>query len=121
MVCFMRRFAIWALLASLFAFASCGVSNAPVKTTTSKPAEAYLAFSADTQDSIVVTVDGREYRMETLKVKGSTNEKDLREMAGNIITLTPGTHEVSVKNKKGEQVYRQKITVSAQEHKMIKL
>lgn len=126
----MKKLVIGTILSLMLT--ACGTAGVAVST--SQPAqstpsvqsaaqkgEAYLAFTSDLSDSIVVTVDGREYRTETIQVKSTTSTQDIREMAGNIITLTPGTHEVSVKNGKGQQVYKQKISVTAQERKVVRL
>ena len=129
----MKKLILGAL--ALLALAGCGVSTPAVTTTTTstpttkastparttaKSAEAYLVFTADAQESILVTVDGKQYQKETVQVKSSGSMKELQEMAGNIITITPGTHEVRV-TKGGKQVYQQSVSVNAQERKIIKL
>ncbi len=128
----MKKF-FFALSAALLTLTACGpglstTSTSYTKSTTSTPAstkapksqEAYLAFTSDAVSSIVVTIDGKEYKKETLKVTTTANMKELTSMASNIMTLTPGTHDVTV-TKDGKQVYKQKITVSAQERKVVKL
>jgi len=128
----MKKLILGAL--ALLALAGCGVSTPALTTTTTsttttkastparanKSAEAYLVFTADSQESILVTVDGKQYQKETIQVKSSGSMKELQEMAGNIITLTPGTHEVRV-TKGGKQVYQQSVSINAQERKIIKL
>ena len=128
----MKKLILGAL--ALLALAGCGVSTPAVTTTTTsttttkastparanKSAEAYLVFTADSQESILVTVDGKQYQKETIQVKSSGSMKELQEMAGHIITLTPGTHEVRV-TKGGKQVYQQSVSINAQERKIIKL
>ena len=129
----MKKLILGAL--ALLALAGCGVSTPAVTTTTTstpttkastparttaKSAEAYLVFTADAQESILVTVDGKQYQKETVQVKSSGSMKELQEMAGNIITITPGTHEVRV-TKGGKQVYQQSVSINAQERKIIKL
>ena len=129
----MKKLILGAL--ALLALAGCGVSTPAVTTTTTstpttkastparttaKSAEAYLVFTADAQESILVTVDGKQYQKETVQVKSSGSMKELQEMAGNIITLTPGTHEVRV-TKGGKQVYQQSVSINAQERKVIRL
>ena len=81
--------------------------------------DAYIAFSADVHDPIVATIDGKEYKVSTIQTSGLTDKK-IKEIADNIITLPPGTHEVTV-TRNGKQVYRNRISVSAREHKVIKL
>lgn len=128
----MKKLILGAL--ALLALAGCGVSTPAVTTTTTtsttskvstparatKSAEAYLVFTADAQESILVTVDGKQYQKETVQVKSSGSMKELQEMAGNIITLSPGTHQVRV-TKGGKQVYQQTVSINAQERKIIKL
>ena len=59
---------IIALAAVLLALSSCGVGNVSVNS--GKADKAYLSFSAAKSQNILVTVDGKEYKTETLKVKG---------------------------------------------------
>jgi len=130
----MKRFLI-ALSAALIALTGCGVSSVSTSTVTSstgiatkastpaqssKASEAYLVFTADSQESILVTVDGKQYQKETIQVKSTGSMKELQEMAGNIITLTPGTHQVRV-TKGGKQVYQQTVSINSQERKVIRL
>ena len=130
----MKRFLI-ALSAALIALTGCGVSNVSTSTISastgtvtkastpaqsSKASEAYLVFTADSQESILVTVDGKQYQKETIQVKSTGSMKELQEMAGNIITLTPGTHQVRV-TKGGKQVYQQTVSINSQERKVIRL
>lgn len=120
----MKSILKWAtLLAVTCSLAGCGVGAPAVNTATTsvKQTNAYLAFSAAKQQAIVVTVDGREYRTETVKIQGSNSARSIQEMAGNVITLAPGSHEIVVKDSSGRQLYRQKLSVSAQEHKVIDL
>jgi multisubunit Na+/H+ antiporter MnhE subunit len=126
----MKKLILGAL--ALLALAGCGVSTPAVTTTSSsstrastpsnatKTTEAYLVFTADSQETILVTVDGKQYQKETVLVKSTGSMKELQEMAGNIITLTPGTHEVRV-TKGGKQVYQQSVSINPQERKIIKL
>ena len=126
----MKKLILGAL--ALLALTGCGVSTpvvtSSIGTTTkastpaqsSKASEAYLVFTADSQESIVVTVDGKQYQKETIQVKSTGSMKELQEMAGNIITLTPGSHQVRV-TKGGKQVYQQSVTIGSQERKVIKL
>ena len=110
---------IIALAAVLLALSSCGVGNVSVNS--GKADKAYLSFSAAKSQNILVTVDGKEYKTETLKVKGWSGNKDLKSIANNIITLEPGTHTIVVKDQTGKELTSQKVFISAQEHKMIGL
>ena len=110
---------IFALTAALLTLASCGVGNVTVNS--GKADKAYLSFSAAQAKDILVTVDGKEYKTETLKVKGWSGNKDLKSLSKNIITLEPGTHTVVVKDNTGKELTSQKVFISSQEHKMIGL
>ncbi len=110
---------IFALTAALLTLASCGVGNVTVNS--GKADKAYLSFSAAQAKDILVTVDGKEYKTETLKVKGWSGNKDLKSLSKNIITLEPGTHTVVVKDNTGKEITSQKVFISSQEHKMIGL
>lgn len=110
---------ILALAVVLLSLASCGVGNVSVNS--GKADKAYLSFSAAQARDIFVTVDGKEYKTETLKVKGWSGNKDLKAIANNIITLEPGTHTIVVKDQTGKELTSQKVFISAQEHKMIGL
>ena len=126
----MKKLILGAL--ALLTLAGCGVSTPAVTTTsstttkastpakTTKASEAYLVFTADSQESILVTVDGKQYQKETVQLKSTGSMKELQEMAGNIITLSPGTHQVRV-TKGGKQVYQQSVSINAQERKVIRL
>ena len=120
------------ILTAAVAISACGVAGntagtssqtatAPSPATKAKAVEAYLAFTSETPEAITITVDGKQYRKETVQVKTSGSMKEFQEMAGNIIVLTPGTHQVSVQDKNGKQVYRNSISVSAQEYKVVQL
>ena len=110
---------IFALAAALLTLASCGVGNVSVNS--GKADKAYLSFSAAKSQDILVTVDGKEYKTETLKVKGWSGNKSLKDIANNVITLEPGTHTVVVKDQAGKELTSQKVFISVQEHKMIGL
>ena len=113
----MKKFILGAVLVIATA---CGAATS-VGTTASKPQEAFLTFSSQSAEGIVVTIDGKDYNTETINVQTLGTKRDLKGLTGNIVKLSPGTHEISVKNRKGEKVYQQRVSVQAQEHKVIKL
>ena len=113
----MKKFILGAALAIATA---CGTAG-PAATPAAKPQEAFLSFSAENSEGIVVTIDGKEYSTETINVQTLSSKRDLKSLAGNIVKLSPGSHEITVKNRKGEKVYQQRVSVQAQEHKVIKL
>ncbi len=114
----MKKFILGAVLVIATA---CGAATTAVGTTANKPQEAFLTFSSQSAEGIVVTIDGKDYNTETINVQTLGAKRDLKGLAGNIVKLSPGTHEISVKNRKGEKVYQQRVSVQAQEHKVIKL
>ncbi len=121
----MKRFLF---LSIVLALTACGAGNVAVTTTPVKSAsaapkagKAYLAFSSQGKENIVVTVDGKEYRTETIQVKSPGGTQNIKSLSNDILTVDPGSHEVVVKNKQGVQVYKGRISVSAQEHKVINL
>lgn len=107
------------LAAALLTLSSCGVGA--VSVASGKADEAFVSFTAATAQPIVVSVDGVEYTTKSVKVQDWNNVKSLKAVANNVVNVKPGTHEVIVRDQKGNQLYQGKIFVSAQEHKMIKL
>lgn len=115
-------------LALLLALTACGTGQVAVNTTrpqspasVAKAGKAYLAFTSQDKENIVVTVDGKEYRTETIQVKALGGNQNLKSVSNDILALDPGSHEVVVKNQQGAQVYKGRIAVSAQEHKVIQI
>lgn len=116
----MKKFIVWAaVLAVLSGCGVAGVSGAPASS--AKSGDAYLAFTSSTKSDILVDVDGKQYQKATIRTDGQADTKSIKEMAGNVLVLTPGTHQIVVKSKNGQELYRKTISVSAQERKVINL
>ena len=81
-------------------FAGCGVGNYSVSS--GSPDEGYVTFVSGSAYTIDVNVD------------------DIKKTAQNTITLKPGTHTLKV-SADGKEIYSQKVFISAQETKIIKL
>ncbi|MBO5595712.1 MAG: hypothetical protein J5917_02935 [Bacteroidales bacterium] len=113
----MKKIMLRAVL--LLALTSCGTSGVAVKST--KPEVAYLSFSAGETKDIIVIVDGKEYRKETIRLNSASGSTNIQQMAGSFISLDPGSHKVVVKDKSGKELCTHEIKVAAREHKMIAL
>lgn len=98
---------------------SCGVGSHSVSS--GKADEAGLVFFADKSYTIEVTVDGKvTYKVDTVKDSDFKKKRNIKKTAENMITLKPGSHDVTVR-RKGRKVLSQKIFVSAGDTKVINL
>ena len=112
----MRKILIIALL-SVF-MASCGVGSYSI--TTGIADESSISFVMDKKQEIVVTIDNQQYDVETVKLKDYRKDRSLKRTVKNTIEMTPGQHDVKV-TLDGNEIYTQKIFVSAGENKVIEL
>ena len=112
----MKKILLIALL-SVF-MASCGVGSYTV--TTGLEDKSSISFVTDKKQEIVVTVDGQQYNVETVKLKNYRNDRSLKRTVENTIEITPGQHDVRVALD-GNVIYTQKIFVSAGENKVVEL
>lgn len=107
------------LIALLTVFlTSCGVGSYTV--TTGLADKAGVSFVSDAKQDITVTVDGKQYEIETVKLKAYRNDRSIKRTVENTIELTPGTHDVKV-TLDGNVIYTQKVFVSTGESKVIEL
>ena len=97
---------------------SCGVGSYSVSS--GKPDVAALSFIAADRQYIVVTVDGKEYNMETVKTKAYRKDRNIKNTALNTICLQPGQHDISV-SVSGDKIYGKTVFLSAAEHRIIEL
>lgn len=114
---------LFILLVSAVIFASCGVGS--YSNQGGRPDESQISFSYSTDAKtmpITVTIDnGTTYNIEAVKtVNFKKNKKDLKKLAANTITLTPGTHEVKV-TANGQEIYNKKLFLSTGENRAIAL
>lgn len=104
-------------LVTLF-LSSCGVGSYSI--TTGLADEASISFVANEKQEIHVVVDDKHYDVETVKLKDYRKDRNIKRTVENTIILTPGTHNVKVLLE-GNEIFTQKIYVSAQESKVIEL
>lgn len=97
---------------------SCGVGSYSI--TTGLADEASISFVANEKQEIQVVVDDKHYDVETVKLKEYRKDRNIKRTVENTIILTPGTHNVKVLLE-GNEIFTQKIYVSAQESKVIEL
>lgn len=97
---------------------SCGVGTYSVQSGVEDAA--FISFTDEEKQEIVVSVDNNTYNIETVKQKAYKSGRDIKQTALNTIRLTPGQHTISV-TLAGEQVYSHKVFLSAGETKIIEL
>ena len=102
---------------SLF-LSGCGVGTYSIQSGVENVA--YLSFTDDVKQEIVVKVDDKTYNIETVKAKAYKSGRDIKQTAMNTIRLAPGQHEVTV-TVNGENVYNHKVFISTGETKIIEL
>lgn len=81
---------------------------------------AYITFTDDVKQEIVVNVDNKTYNVETVKHKAFKSDRDIKHTALNTIKLPVGQHSVSV-TLNGEVIYSHKVFLSVGENKIINL
>ena len=81
---------------------------------------AYIIFTDDVQQEIVVSVDGKTYDVNTVKHKAYKSDRNIKQTVKNAIKLTPGKHNVSVMLD-GTKVYSHIVLLSTGETKIIGL
>jgi biopolymer transport protein ExbD len=105
------------VLLSVF-MVSCGVGSYTISTGLAD--ESSVSFVSDKVQDITVTIDDRQYNVETVKLKDYRKDRSLKRTVKNTIVITPGTHEVKV-TLDGKEIYTHKVFVSTGESKIIKL
>ena len=108
------------ILISVFSLflAGCGVGTYSIQSGVENAA--YLSFTDDVKQEIVVKVDDKTYNVETVKVKAYKSDRNIKQTAMNTIKLAPGQHEVTVMIN-GKDVYNHKVFISTGETKIIEL
>ena len=97
---------------------SCGVGTYSVQSGVEDAA--FLAFTDDVKQDIVVKVDNDTYSVKTVAQKAYKSGRNIKQTALNTIKLTPGQHTVSVVLK-GNEIYSHKVFLSTGETKIIDL
>lgn len=99
------------------AFVSCGgVSSV----SSGRPDQGAVYFVSAKSFDITVDIDGKKYEKETIKQKPHRKRRDVKRIENEQIILAPGSHDVKV-IKDGQEIYSQKIFISATDVKMIEL
>lgn len=106
------------LCAAVLVFASCGTGSHTV--VSGRPDDAGVVFTDDSSYKIDVTIDGKTYKVSTVKDVDYKKMRDIKKTAQNMIVIRPGNHEIKVRVK-GKTILTQKIFVSAGDTKVINL
>ncbi len=114
----MKRLIVIAACFMATLLAGCGVGTYSVSSGSAD--ESYVTFVSGSAYDIDVNIDGQTYTCKTVKEIPHKQRRDIKKTAQNTITVKPGSHTVKV-TVSGNEVYSQKIFVSAQESKIIKL
>ena len=112
----MKKFVFIAAL-SVF-LTGCGVGTYSVQSGVEDAA--YISFTDDVKQEIVVNVDSKTYNVYTVKNKAYKSDRNIKQTTKNTIKLTPGQHNVSVMLD-GNEVYSRKVFLSTGETKVIEL
>ncbi|MDY6437412.1 MAG: hypothetical protein SPK72_07565 [Bacteroidales bacterium] len=96
----------------------CGVGT--YSNTSGRSEKASISFVAAREYPIIVSVDGTDYSVNTVKLKAYRRDKRIKETAANTIYLTPGKHEIVVTSN-GTEVKKDLIFLSNNESKVIEL
>ncbi len=112
----MKKFFV--AIAFAFLLCSCGVGSYTVSS--GKEDIGYISFTSNNPGPITVTVDGTSYETYSVKTKAWQPDRKIKETAKYAVSLTPGTHEVTVVSY-GKQVFQKKVFISATEHRIIDL
>ncbi len=96
----------------------CGVGTYSVQSGVENAA--FISFTDDVKQEIVVSVDNSTYNIETVKQKAYKSGRDIKQTALNTIKLTPGQHTISV-TLNGNEIYSHKVFLSTGETKIIEL
>lgn len=109
---------LFAIAVSVVSLAGCGVGTYSVQSGIENAA--FISFTDDVKQEIVVRVDDDTYYLEAVKQKAYKSGRNIRQTARNTIKLTPGQHSVSV-TLGGNEIYSNKVFLSTGETKIIEL
>ena len=113
----MKTFKILILLFAFFLY-SCGVGTYSVSA--GKEDESYVCVVSPKSIEVVVSVDGTNYNVKTIKQINYKKRRNIKQTATTHIVIPVGTHELVV-SQNGKTLYSKKIFVSSQETKIIEL
>lgn len=114
----MNKIAIYILIVLSALLSSCGVGSYSVSS--GKEDISGLSFTDKYKYDIVVTIDGKDYMIKTVKTKAYKPGMRIKQTSKNTILLSPGRHEVIVK-KEGAELFRKLVYLSTDEKKIINL
>ena len=109
---------LFVFAAFIIALTGCGVGTYSVQSGVEDAA--FISFTDDVKQAIVVNIDNKAYTVETVKQKAYKSGRNIKQTALNTIKLTPGQHVVSV-TLNGNQIYSHKVFLSTGETKIIEL
>ena len=109
---------LFVIAAFIMTLTSCGVGTYSVQSGVEDAA--FISFTNDVKQAIVVNIDNNAYTVETVKQKAYKSGRNIKQTALNTIKLTPGQHVVSV-TLNGNQIYSHKVFLSTGETKIIEL
>lgn len=109
---------LFAIAVSVVLLAGCGVGTYSVQSGVENAA--FISFTDDVKQEIIVSVDNHTYNLETVKQKPYKSGRNIKQTAQNTIKLTPGQHNVSV-TLGGNEIYSHKVFLSTGETKIIEL
>ena len=112
----MKKF-VFMIALSVF-LTGCGVGTYSVQSGIEDAA--FISFTDDVKQEIVVNVDGKAYNVNTVKSKAYKKDRNIKHTVLNTIKLTPGQHNVSVLLN-GNEVYSHKVFLSTGETKIVEL
>ena len=112
----MKKF-IFIVAFSVF-LTGCGVGTYSIQSGVEDAA--YISFTDDVRQEIVVNVDNKTYNIDTVRHKAYKSDRNIKQTAKNTIKLTPGQHNVSVLLD-GREVYSHRVFISTGETKIIEL
>ena len=112
----MKRLIVFTFFAMILT--GCGVGAYSVQSGVEDAA--FISFTDDVKQDIVVTVGNDTYNVKTVKQKAYKSGRNIKQTAINTIKLKPGQHSISVALG-GDVIYSHKVFLSAGETKIIEL
>lgn len=101
---------LFAIAVTVVLLAGCGVGTYSVQSGVENAA--FISFTDDMKQEIVVSVDNHTYNLETVKQKAYKSGRNIKQTAQNTIKLAPGQHTVSV-TLGGKEIYSHKVGLEA--------
>lgn len=109
---------LFVFAAFIITLTGCGVGTYSVQSGVEDAA--FISFTDDVKQAIVVSVDNNTYNVETVKQNAYKSGRNIKQTALNTIKLTPGQHTISV-TLNGNEIYSHKVFLSTGETKIIEL